>query len=173
MRCFSGDEAASLPGAAQPRRWPKAHLSRRAGSMRQQPTNGVGLHTVRGGIDPGDLRFSAKDVGVLQMLKDFLSGDEKILSPGATGPRSWQEGQLSSRDVSMSPGQSTTSQWRGRFHAVPGGIDLRDHRFHIRGFRIVHTWKDFISGDDILSSPGAAGLRSWPEGQPSLHANST
>ena len=104
MIFLSGDETASSPGAAGHRSWPKAHLSRRAGSMRQQPTNGVGLHTVRGGIDPGDLRFSAKDVGVLQMLKDFLSGDEKILSPGATGPRSWQEGQLSSRAVSISPG---------------------------------------------------------------------
>ena len=63
------------------------------------------------------------------MLKDFSSGDESILSPGATGSRIWQEGQLSSRAVSMSPGQSTTSQWRGGFHAVPGGIDLWNHRF--------------------------------------------
>ena len=136
MRCFSGDEAASLPGAAQPRRWPKAHLSPRAGLMRQHPTSGVGVSTPAGaestrGISVYDPRMFRG----LRMLKDFSSGDESILSPGATGPRSWQEGQLSSRAVSMSPGQSATSQWRKGFHAVPGGIDLRDHRFGQRAFR--------------------------------------
>ena len=31
-------------------------------------------------------------------------------------------------------------------------------------------WKDFLSGDETLSSPGAAGPRRWPEGQLSPHA---
>ena len=53
---------------------------------------GWGFHTVRGGIDPADLRFRPKDVGVTRMLKDVSSGDETISSPGATGPRSWQAG---------------------------------------------------------------------------------
>ena len=100
---------------------------------------GWGFHTLRGGIDPGDLRFRPRDVECLKLLKDFSSGDETISSPGATGPRSWQEGQLSLRAVSMSPGQSATRQWRGGFHAVPGGIDLRDHRLRPRGFLIVYT----------------------------------
>ena len=90
---------------------------------------GWGFHNVRGGFDPDDHRFRPRDVGGLRMLKDFSSGDEIISSPGATGPQSWQEGQLSLRAVSMSPGQSATRRWRGGFHAVPGGIDLRDHRF--------------------------------------------
>ena len=94
---------------------------------------------MRGGIDPDYFRFRPRDVGGLRMLKDFSSGDETISSPGATGPQSWQEGQLFARAVSMSPGQSTTSQWRGGFPAVPGGIDLRDHRFRTRGFLIVHS----------------------------------
>ena len=70
------------------------------------------------------------------MLKSF-SSDETISSPGATGPPSWQEGQPFARAVSMSPGQSTTSQWRGGFPAVPAGSDLRDHRLRFRGFLIV------------------------------------
>ena len=78
------------------------------------------------------------------MLKDFSSGDEIISSPGATGPRRWQEGKLSLRAVSMSPGQSATSQWRGGFHAVPGGIDLRDHRFCRRAFWYRTYLKGFL-----------------------------
>ena len=73
------------------------------------------------------------------MVNDFSSGDETISSPGVTGPRSWQEGQLFARAVSMSPGQSTTSQWRVGVPAVPGRIDLRDHRFRPRGFLTVHS----------------------------------
>ena len=61
--------------------------------MRQQPTSGVGIfHTVRGGINPGDLRFRPQDVGIFGMVNDVSSGDEGISCPGATGPRSWEEG---------------------------------------------------------------------------------
>ena len=99
----------------------------------------LGFDTVRGGIDPGDLRLRPQHVGVIRMLKDFSSGDETILSPGATGPRRWHEGQLFTRAVSMSPDQSATSQLREGFLAVPGGIDMRDHNFRPQGFLIVHT----------------------------------
>ena len=39
-----------------------------------------GSHTVRGGIDPGGLRFRHPVVGVVEIWKDFESGDE-TLSP--------------------------------------------------------------------------------------------
>ena len=32
---------------------------------------GLGFHTLRGGIDPGDLRFRPRVVGVVQIWKDF------------------------------------------------------------------------------------------------------
>ena len=34
----------------------------------------VGLDTVRGGVDPGDLRFRRRAVGVVDEWKDFLTG---------------------------------------------------------------------------------------------------
>ena len=44
---------------------------------------GLGVHTLRGGIDPGDLRFRPRVAGVADMLKDFQSGDETL------PPRVW------------------------------------------------------------------------------------
>ena len=32
---------------------------------------GWGFHTLRGGIDPGDLRFRLRVVGVVEIWKDF------------------------------------------------------------------------------------------------------
>ena len=48
MIFLSAYEAVSSPGAVGPRRWPKGHLSRLTGSMRQQPTSGVGVSTTCG-----------------------------------------------------------------------------------------------------------------------------
>ena len=31
----------------------------------------AGLHTLRGGIDPGDLRFRPRDVGVVEIWRDI------------------------------------------------------------------------------------------------------
>ena len=36
-----------------------------------QPVWGWGFHAVRGGIDPGDIRFRPRVVGVVQVWKDF------------------------------------------------------------------------------------------------------
>ena len=63
----SGDETLSSTGAAE-RRWPEGQLSPRAGSVgSSQPAISQwdwGFHTVRGGIDRGDLRFRPWSLGV-------------------------------------------------------------------------------------------------------------
>ena len=96
----------SSPGAAGPRRWPEGQLSPRAGSMSpsQSATSrwGWGFRIVQSGLDPGDLRFRPRVVGVVHVLKDFFSGDRKLSFPGAAGPRRCPEGQLSPRAGSMS-----------------------------------------------------------------------
>ena len=64
-----------LPGFGRSRRCPEGQLSTRAGSMSlsQLATSqlGWGFYTMRGGIDPGDLRFSSRVVGVVEIWKDF------------------------------------------------------------------------------------------------------
>ena len=71
---FSGDETRS-PGAAGPRRWVEGQPPTRAGSMSpsQSATSqrGCGLHTLRGGIDPGDLYIRPRVVEVVEIRKDF------------------------------------------------------------------------------------------------------
>ena len=71
----SGDTTLSSPGAAGPRRWPEGQLSPRAGSMSliQSATSqwGWGFHTLRGGIDPEDLLFRPRAVGVVDLWKDL------------------------------------------------------------------------------------------------------
>ena len=63
------------PGAAGPRRWPEGQLSPRAGFMSpsQSATSQWGwrFHTVRSGIDQGELRFRPRFVGVVEIWNDF------------------------------------------------------------------------------------------------------
>ena len=132
----SGDETLSSPGAEGSRCWPEGPLSTHAGSMSlsQSATSqwGSSFHTVRGGIDPGDLRFRPRAVGVVRTWKYVWSGDGKLSSPGAAGHRRWPKGNVSPRAGSMSPSQSATSQWGSSFHTVRGGIDPGDLRFRSR-----------------------------------------
>ena len=58
---------------------------------------GWGFHILRGGINPGDLRFRPRVVVVAEIWKDFFPGDGKLSSPGVAGPRRWPEEQLSPR----------------------------------------------------------------------------
>ena len=77
------------PGSAGPRRWPEGQLSLRAGFMSPCQSAiskcGWGFHTARGGIDPGDLCFPPGVVGVVEVWRDFSSGDKTLSSPGETG----------------------------------------------------------------------------------------
>ena len=67
--------ALSSPGVAGPRRCAERQLAPRAGSMSPNQSEitqwGWGFHTLRGGIDPGDLRFRPQVVGVVEMWTDF------------------------------------------------------------------------------------------------------
>ena len=151
----------SSPGAAEPRRWIERQLSPRAGSMSTTQSAlslwGWSLHTVRGGIDPGDLCFRPRVVGVDEIRKDFRSRDKTLSSPGAAGPRRWPEGQLSPRAGSMSFIQSATSQWGWGLDILRGGVDPGDLRFRPLIVRVAEIWKDFSYGDETLSSAGVAG----------------
>ena len=64
------DGILSFPAAAGPRRWPEGQLSPRAGSMSPSQSAitqwGWGFHTLRGGIDPGDLRLRPRLVGFVE-----------------------------------------------------------------------------------------------------------
>jgi len=138
----------------------------------QQSASGYwGFHTVPGAVDPRDLRFRPKVVGVVEIRNDLFSGVETLSSPGAAGLRRWSEGKLSPYAGSMNPSQSATSQWGWSFHTVRGGIDPGDLRFRPRVVGVVEIWKNCWSGDGKLYSPGAAGPR-WPEGRLSPHADS-
>ena len=108
-------------------------------SLSQSATSqlGWGFHTLRGGIDPGDLRFRPRVVGVVEMWKVFRSGNENLSSPGAAGPRRCPERQLSPRAGSMSLNQSATSQLGWDFHTLRGGIDPWYHRLVSRFVGIV------------------------------------
>ena len=67
----SRDETLSSPGVAGTRRCPERQLSPRTGSVSliQLATShfGWGFHTLRGCIDPGDLRFRPRLFGVVGM----------------------------------------------------------------------------------------------------------
>ena len=45
-----------------------------------------------------------------------------------------------------------------------GGIDPGDHRCRPRVVESIDAWKVNLPGNGTLSSPGAAGPRSWPKG---------
>ena len=69
---LSEDETLSFPGVAGPRSCPEGKLSPRAGSTSLKPISSqpVGF-TLRGGIDPGDLRFRPRVVGVVDVWNGF------------------------------------------------------------------------------------------------------
>ena len=95
-RVFSSrDKTLSSPGAAGPRRWPEGQLSPCAGSMSliQSATSqwGWGFHTLKGGIDPGDLCSRPRGVGVVEIWRESSPQDKILSSLAAAGPRRWPE----------------------------------------------------------------------------------
>ena len=119
---------------------------------------GWDFHTLPGGIDPVDLCFRPRAVGVVEIWREFLSGDDTLSSLGAAGPRRWPEG----RWLHDESHPISNIQWVWGFHTLRGGIDPGDLRFRPRVAGIVEIWKDFKPGDETLSSPGAAGPQRWP-----------
>ena len=62
---------------------------------------------MRGGIDPGDLRFRPRAFEYIYsgvyIWKDFVPGDNTLPSPGAVGPRRCPERKFSPHGGFMSP----------------------------------------------------------------------
>ena len=98
---------------------------------------------MRGGIEPRDLRFRPRVVGVVEIWKDFESRDEALSSPGVAGPQRCPERQLSPRAGFMSPSHSAITHWGWGFHNARGGIDPGDLCFRPRVLEVVAIWKDF------------------------------
>ena len=71
----SRDGNLSSPGAVGPRGWLEGQLSPRASSMSPSQSAitlcGWGFPTLRGSIDPGDLRFRPRVLGVVEVWKDL------------------------------------------------------------------------------------------------------
>ena len=66
---------------------------------------GWGFHTVRGGFDPGDHRFRRWVVGVVDVWRDFGTGDGDLSSPGTVRSWGFPEGQLPPRASRLLSGQ--------------------------------------------------------------------
>ena len=107
-----------------------------------------------GGIDPGDLCFCPRVVGVVEMRREFSSGDNTLSSLGAAGPRRCPERQLSPRAASTSLSQSATTQLGWSFHTLRGGIDPGRISSHPR-IRNSSIYLQFQQpGDENADPPG-------------------
>ena len=103
----------------------------------------TGFHTVRGGIDPGNLRYRSEVVGFGTVYNNIWFGCRTLPSPGAAGPLRWPEGKLSPHVGSMSLSQSAICQCRTGFHTVRGGIDPDEVYFRLWAVGFVEIRKDF------------------------------
>ena len=94
-----GDGNLPSPGSAGPRRWPEGQLSPHAGSMSPSQSAitqwGWGFHTLRGGIDPGDLRFRWS----CRFIEDFLTRGWELILPGC------------GRTSTLSRGETLAARW--------------------------------------------------------------
>ena len=112
-----------------------AKRSPRAGSM--SPSQSAtsqrdwGLHTMRGGIDPGDLRFRPRVVGVAKVY-----GRVSI-----QGMRTYPC--RSALALCTITSQSAIGQWNRCFHTVRGDFDPVDHRFPPQVVGFYKGRKDF------------------------------
>ena len=75
-----------------------------------------GLHTVRGGFDPGITVFVPRLSELLRYRRISNPGIETYPPRGALA-------------LCTIPSQSATVQWGWGFHTVRGGFDPGDHRF--------------------------------------------
>ena len=120
---------------------------------------GLDFHTLRGGTDPGDLRFRPRVVGVVDVSEGFWPRDGSLSSRVrrdlGVGPRGNFRPAMA--PCHMSPSQSAITQWGWVFHTLRGGIDPWDLRLPPRGFGVVDVSEGFLPKDGKLSSPGSAG----------------
>ena len=77
-------------------------------------SKGLGFHTVRGGIDPGNHRFRPRCVGVVDAVKGFSSGEGPYHLPSSPGGAG-----------STNPSQLALRECNWGCHAVRGSINFR------------------------------------------------
>ena len=135
------------PGAAGPRRWPEGQLSPRAGSISPSQSAitqwGWDFHTARDGTDPGDLRFRLRVVAVVEIWRDFSSGD-KPYPPRCGGTSTLPRGAtLAARWLHEPQPISNQPEWGWGFHTLRGGIDPGDLHFRPRVVGVVDVRMDF------------------------------
>ena len=103
-----------------------------------------GFHTVRGGIDPRDLRSRPRVAGVLKIWKDLESGDGTLSFPGATRPQRWPDGQRNSRRA-LAPRASANQQPASgvRVSTSCGAVLNRGISVFVPGVvEVVDIWKE-------------------------------
>ena len=98
---------------------------------------------MRGDIDPGNLFFRARVVGIVEMWKDYDPGMEPFPPREGRDLDVWPEGPVSPCAGFMSPNQSAITESGSSFHTVRGGIDPCDLCFRARVVGVVGMYKDF------------------------------
>ena len=110
------------------------------------------FHTVRGGVDAGDLGFR------IRVLELYIYVGISESGMGPCRPRF-------ALDLFSGPSQSAIG-WRGwGFHTAEGGVDRGDLGFRSRAVGVVDAWRHFRSEDGTLPSPGGAGFVGAPANQ--------
>ena len=138
----------SSPRKAGPRRWTEGQHSPHAGSISpgQSAINqwDWGFHTLRGGIDPADVRLRLQDFWVVDMWATFSPGNRDLSSTCAAGPRRWTEGQHSPRAGSMNPGKIAITKWDLGLHTLRDSIDPGNMGFLHPGFLSCRDIEGFL-----------------------------
>ena len=108
-------------------------------SLSQSATSqlGWGFHTLRGGINPGDLRFRPRVVGVVDIWKGFESGDE------THPPRVW-------RDSGVGPRGTLAARWLHEPQPISN---------HPAGLGFPHPAGRYRPGESAFTSPGSWSCR--------------
>lgn len=115
------------------------------------------FHTLRGGVDPGELRLLSHLIGVVYIWKVYDQG------MGPYCPRVGRDYDFfrlytkSARSGSMDPSQIQINPWGWGFDTLGGDIDPGGVRFQPRFIGDADIWKYLSSGDGTLSFPGATG----------------
>ena len=100
-----------------------------------------GFHTVRGGVDPGELDFRT-GVGVVEMWNDVCTRNGAQSSPGGRTKRRGPILPVLCLLCSLyATSQLATSPWDWGFHTVRGGVDPGEFEFRTRVVGVVEIWK--------------------------------
>ena len=82
-----------------------------------------------GGIDPGNFRVRPRVDGIVEIWKEFRSGDGRLFSPGTTGLGVGPRGNCRRALVPRAPTNKTITRWSWGFRTARGRIEPGDVRF--------------------------------------------